>query len=134
MSNFEFTNDKNNFIAVFAFRDDAIADGWAAKPTYCSESLDRATTLEKDNFIIQVISRIDDEKYKADISIWGSDGLSISLLGPKYNFEDIKSGLFRCDNCKAQNVKIKRHSFVGRCCEKCYPEMIKKYEFLGWTN
>jgi len=39
------------------WRDAAVADGWSIKPTYQSEVVEQAASLERDGFHAQVIAR-----------------------------------------------------------------------------
>ena len=146
-----FTNDDKIYREVVAFRDAAIADGWAHHATYQCESEERASRLSKDRFTMQILTRSRDNevldhsrgyhhsihgkwKYEAKVSIWGPDGLGISLIGPIYDMKRIKAGLRRCDACRAEDVDTERYSFAGRCCAKCRPAMAAKYEKPGWDN
>lgn len=148
---FGFTNDDKIYRAVVAFRDAAIADGWTHIPTYQCEPEERASRLSKDGFTMQILTRSRDNevldpsrgyhhsvhgkwKYEAQVSIWGKDGLGVSLIGPVYDMERIKTGVRRCDSCRAEDVDTERYSFAGRCCAKCRPAMAAKYEKPGWHN
>ena len=133
---FGLTNDEKEFNEVSAFREDAIADGWEAKPGSASELIEDYAHLNREGFKMHVLSRKNQGKYKfqAQVSIWGPDGLAIGLLGPSYNWEEIKAGLRRCNNCGKQDVETQRYSFAGRCCAGCRPEMAKTHEYPGWTN
>lgn len=148
---FGFTNDKNVYDEVVAFRDAAIADGWSHHATYQNEPEERASRLSKDGFTMRILTRSRDNevlnpaagihrtmhgkwKYEARVSVWGRDGLGISLIGPVYDMARIKAGLRRCDACRAEDVDTQRYSFAGRCCAKCRPDMAAKYEKPGWDN
>jgi hypothetical protein len=130
-----FTNDKNRIAEVRAWRDAAIADGWASAPTYGErESIDRACKMMRDGFVATCITR---EKagswaYEASLSVWGPDGKSIRLRGPNYNFDEILAGLRSCNNCGATDVETHCYSFAGRCCAACLPAMREKSERPGW--
>jgi hypothetical protein len=81
---FGFTNDEQWYNAAIAYRNAAVHDGWSIRPTYEGhESVERAATLEKDDFTIMILTRdpttsdIGKWKYEASIHIWGPDGLAI---------------------------------------------------------
>lgn len=123
-SQFGFTNDKAKFGAVFAFRDAAVADGWTIRPTYGEgESVDRASTLNRDGYVMMVLTRTHEGpkwKYEADVSIWGPDGLAI-LPPPIYDMAEIKRRGRICLDCGAENVETARGGFAGRSCKACAP-------------
>ncbi len=133
---FGFTNDKEQYDAAIAFRKDAVKDGWSIKPTYITlESIDRASTLEKEGFKCSILTRtnIGKWKYQASVAIWGSDGMVISAPF-KYDWNVIKAGLRRCNTCKKEDVDVFCVGFAGRVCKECLPEQRKKHEYPGWTN
>ena len=145
---FGFTNDPQELEKVISFRDAAIADGWAIKPSYPSESMGRASRLEKEGFIIQVLSRDNTPEskfppnpndrvgikweYEVDIHIWGPDGLIIREPS-SYDWEEIKKGVITCNQCGKEG-KTFRFFFAGRACAECLPALKKKYEKPGWDN
>jgi hypothetical protein len=137
-----FTNDKNVFDKVVAFRDAAIADSWNIEQTYkdqkhCKgEPVESASTLTRENFKMMILTRTENIgkwKYEVEITIWGDDELQIKRP-EEYDWEKIKEGKKICDNCNVKNVKTFRYSFAGRCCEKCLPAMRAKYEHPGWCD
>lgn len=136
---FGFTNDKTQFEAVALWVADAVADGWSIRPTY-NEPVERAATLEKDGFKIQVINRSESNGRKpgnwyseSKISIWGPDRLAIPT--PRfYDFKKLSERLTYCPVCKTSGVETQRFSFAGRCCAKCLPEMQRQHEYPGWTK
>jgi hypothetical protein len=135
---FGFTNDDARLHAAKAYRDAAAADGWSIRSTYGSEDIDRAATLNRESFIMQVLTRDNSEKkgkwkYEAQISIWGPDGLAINPPGI-YDFAEIKARTRRCLYCKAEDVDTERVGFAGRCCANCLPTMRAKIETPGWTS
>src|ERR1700675_3073414 len=100
---FGFTNDDARLHAAQAFRDAAAADGWSMRSTYESESIDRASTLRRDGFTMQVLTRDNSEqkrkwKHEAQISIWGPDGLAIKPPST-YDFAEIMARTRRCGYC-----------------------------------
>lgn len=135
---FGLTNNKDYYDAALAFRQSAIDDGWIARPTYDFESIDRHSTLVKDGFRMHVMSRDNTDKperhkYQASINIWGPDTLCIKP--PKvYDWNFIKEGKLRCNNCNKIVDRIYHYSFAGRCCKECLPEMQKKHEYPGWSD
>lgn len=135
---FGFTNDGARLRAAEAYRDAAVADGWSKRPTYESESIDRACTLNRDGFIMQVLTRDNSEKkrkwkHEAQISIWGPDGLAIPPPA-EYDFAKIKALTRHCMYCKTDDVDTERVGFAGRCCAKCLPDQRKKIERPGWYD
>lgn len=125
---------------VVAFRDAAVADGWSIEPTYGEhESVDRASRLKKDGFLMMILTRTPVEgdffrhRYESEVSIWGPDGLCIAPPS-KYDMEEIRRGLRICEECHATDVETFRVSFAGRCCAKCLPAARKIHEYPGWTK
>ncbi len=120
-----------------AWRDAAVADGWACEPTYGDhESVDRAYRLNHpEGFTAQGLARTGSERSLpvAELHIWGPDGLRIEPPAT-YDMAAIRAGLRRCDNCKATDVSTRRYSFAGRCCDACRPEMARQHEQPGWTK
>jgi hypothetical protein len=135
---FGFTNDDARLRAAQAYRNAAAADGWLLRPTYGSESVERAASLDREGFKMMVLTRDNSEKkgkwkHEAQISIWGPDGLAITP--PEiYDFSEILAGTRRCGYCKTQDVETERVGFAGRCCAKCLPAMRAKIEKPGWTR
>lgn len=113
----------------------AIADGWESSPTYEQEDENRARTLTRDGFQVQVISRDEVAPLKSsfDISGWSPDGLVIAIPMP-YSWERVQAAVRRCNLCGAENVETRRYSFAGRCCQACLPKAREKPEYPGWTN
>jgi len=134
---FGFTNNEELYQQAGVFRDAAAADGWEIEPTYGTESVDRAASLTKDDFVMRVLSRTHEEgskwKYQAEVYIWGPDGLAINPPN-KYDFEAIKEKVESCGYCNAKGVPTQRVGFAGRSCETCLPEQKKIQEYPGWTN
>jgi hypothetical protein len=135
---FGFTNNDARLRAAEAFRDAATADGWSMRATYGSEPIERASTLTRDGYTMQVLTRDNSEKkgkwkHEAQISIWGPDGLAINP--PEiYDFAKLKSLTRHCNYCKTDDVDTQRVGFAGRCCAACLPAMRAKIETPGWTN
>lgn len=129
-----FTNKQSDYDRICTFRDAAVNDGWSIKPTYGTESVDRASSLKKDGFVMMIITRETPHKwkYEANISIWGPDGLGIPSPY-SYDFDKISKSLTTCPVCKAENVETQRFSFAGRCCADCRPKMAAKHEQGNWT-
>ena len=132
---FGYTNDQALFEAAVMWRDAAIADGWDARATYDCEPFERASTLTRNGFVAQIITRKDVGKWKfsATISVWGPDGLAINPPN-KYKWESISEGISTCNYCGATGVETHRVGFAGRVCLKCKPEISKKVEYPGWTK
>jgi len=136
---FGFTNDIARWQAVNAYRDAAATDGWSIRPTYGSESIERAASLERDGFKMMVLSRDNSDqkarkwKYEAQVSIWGPDGLAINPPAT-YDFAKIEALTRHCNYCKADDIETERVGFAGRCCAKCLPSMRAKIETPGWCN
>lgn len=132
---FGLTNDEQELNEVAAFRDAAIADGWTAKPGGSSEPLEVYAHLEKEGFKMHAMCRrnVGKWKFQTSIHIWGPDDLAVDLLGPVYNWDEIKAGLRRCSECGKQDVETQRYSFAGRCCADCRPTMAALHERGNWT-
>jgi hypothetical protein len=133
-----FTNDEARFRAAQELRDAAVADGWSIRPTYGSEDIGRASTLDRDGFKMLVLTREISAtsrkwKYEAAVHIWGPDGLSID--SPQaYDWNLIRGSIRRCGYCKADDVDTQRVGFAGRCCAKCLPAQRARIETPGWTS
>jgi len=108
-------------LQVQKFRDDAVKDGWSINPTYDHESVDSASKLSKDGFVMSILTRTNDlnkypnvnNLYEVDISIWGSDTLAIDVPD-HYDMELIKRICISVIN--AENMLIKHsdiHSLEG---------------------
>lgn len=135
---FGFTNDERNLKAVMQFRDAAVADGWSIRPTYSSEDVSRACTLERDGFKMLILTRDNRMesgrwKFNTEIHMWAPDRLAVAVP-PFYDFEEIVRRTRTCASCKAENVDTQRYSFAGRCCAECLPKMRAATEGPGWCN
>jgi hypothetical protein len=134
-----FTNNPIWIERVRAFVDAAVADGWSREATYTpSESIDRASKLKRDGFVIQVIARDNPEhegayRYEASLNGWGPDGMVIRLPND-YDMEAIRAAVSRCSLCEKAADKTYRYSFAGRCCEACLPAAKAAHEKHGWDN
>jgi hypothetical protein len=132
---FGLSNNPEEYKAAVLFREAAIKDGWNHEPTFPTEPESRHATLERDGFKCHILTRrnVGSFRYRAEVSIWGPDGLAITP--PKvYDWDKIKAGIKRCNYCKKDNVPTQRVGFTGRCCDKCLPSIQKKVEYPGWTN
>ena len=133
---FGFTNDPQRYQATIAFRDAAVRDGWSIRPTYQSLPVENAATLEKDGYLMQVLTLDQPEgkwKYRASIHLWGPDGLQIKP-SEVYDWSQITAGTRTCSACDATDVETKRFSFAGRACKPCLPGMRAETEYQGWTR
>lgn len=122
------------------WREAAIADGWTSKPTYEKESEERASTLQRNGFTAQIITRTPEPKPwnqhpkpEGMVTIWGPDRLSVVTPWP-YDWQHIEAGLRRCMECGAKDVDTQRASFAGRVCSACLAMAKAKYEHPGWNN
>ncbi len=127
---------------VQKFRDDAVKDGWSIKPTYDNlESVDSASKLSKDGFIMSILTRTEDlvkypnikDLYDAEIYIWGPDELRIEVPD-HYDMELIKKNMRKCSNCGKFVDETVCYSFAGRCCNDCLPALRKEFEKPGWCE
>jgi hypothetical protein len=133
---FGLTNDEQEINEVSAFREAAIADGWEAQPGSAAELIEDYAHLSKEGFKMHTMSRrlVNSKfKFQASVHIWGPDGWAIGLLGPIYNWDEIKAGVRRCNECGAEDVETERYSFAGRCCAGCRPKMAAQHERGNWT-
>lgn len=116
---------------------DAVTDGWERTATYGdSESIDRASKLKRDGFVVQVLTREPSERTnKAEYELcgWGPDSLAIRLPHP-YSWEKLQESLTVCGECGKKSTGTQRVGFAGRCCDECLPAARKKHEYPGWTN
>lgn len=133
-----FTDDINIFRATEQFRDDAAADGWSIRATYGSEDISRASKLNRDGFVMQILTRDNSSegrgrKFNACVSIWGPDGLAVAV--PEfYDFAELSRRTRICAYCKREDVATERVGFAGRCCAECLPKMRTAIEQPGWNN
>jgi hypothetical protein len=138
LSEKEIQNKKIEVEKAASFRDAAVLDGWTIKPTYEREPQEYASTLEKDGFLMMVLSRPPIEyshgsyTWDGSVHIFGPDGLAIETP-EEYSWEKIKNGLTVCSKCKKIG-KTKRAGFASRVCDSCLPEAKKELEYPGWTN
>lgn len=119
--------------AALAWRDAAVADGWACAPTYAHEHIDSAFTLTKGGWHAHGIARPADFKETAgsgSISVWAPDGMHVQA--PRlYDMAALQAGLRYCENCDTHDVDTQRYSFAGRCCSKCRPLLAAIHERPG---
>ena len=130
------TDDAEHIEAVRTFIAAAVTDGWLIAPTYGSESVERAATLEREGFKMQALMRDDGDKpgyrYQAQIHMWGPDGLSIHPAST-YDWPEIQASCRTCNLCGKKDTETFRYSFAGRCCEACVPKARAEYERGNWT-
>jgi hypothetical protein len=134
-------NNIEHLQQVQKFRDDAVKDGWSIKPTYNHESVESASHLYKDGFVISILTRTNDLRlypnvnnlYEVEISIWGPDGLAIEPPR-EYDMKKIIDGMRFCKYCGKTDVDTFRYSFAGRCCKECLPALREEYEQPGWCD
>lgn len=129
--------NKQEYDRVSEYRDAAVADGWLIKPTYSTEDVNRAATLEKDGFKMMIITRQLPEgrtkDYSVSMAVYGPDGLIIEP--PKvYSMTEIVRRVNYCKHCDSHDVKTHRYSFAGRACASCLPGLKNKHEKPGWTR
>lgn len=135
---FGFTNKVELLRAAEQFRDAAKSDGWEMRATYGSESIERASTLERDGWSMMVLTRNNEsegrgKKYEAAVHIWAPDRLAVEV--PEfYDFAELRRRTRVCSHCKTQDVDTQRYSFAGRCCEVCLPKMRAATEQPGWCD
>ena len=135
---FGFTNDPAFLAAVEAFRDAAVSDGWAIRPTYTSEPQQRASTLEREGFKMSILTRTRNKEwqkyaFETHACAWGPDGLALRLHAP-YSWEQFKAAMTSCNYCGATGVQVERVGFAGRCCAACIPTVRPCIEYPGWTR
>ena len=138
-SEFGFSNNAVDLESVRRWVADAVADGWEISPTYQTEPVESAATLDRDGFRVMALMRDRGEnrdrryRYEAKVSAWGPDGLAISVPA-KYDFALVEKAVRRCGECGNEDVDTQRVGFAGRVCARCLPEARKKHEYPGWTN
>lgn len=139
---FGYTNDPDVIAAVRAWRDAALADGWASTPAYANEDEASACKLLRDGWYASVLTREarpggawDSRhwKYWTHVSVWGPDRLCVVPPDP-YSFDALVAGLRTCGACGKTDVDTQRVGFAGRCCVACLPEQRRLHEYPGWTN
>ena len=132
-----FGNKVDALESVRRFCTDAVADGWAVKPTYNSEPVDSAFTLDRDGFKVMGFARDHGaqarKRYETSISGWGPDGLAIKLPNT-YDWSAIASAVRTCGRCGATVDRTFRFSFAGRSCSACLPAARAECEKPGWDN
>jgi hypothetical protein len=134
-----FSNDVADLEAVRQWVATAVADGWQIEPTYQTEPVESAATLDKGGFRAMALMRDRGEnhdrryRYEAKVSAWGPDGLAISVPAT-YDFALIEKAVRRCGECGREDVDTQRVGFAGRTCADCLPAARKKHEYSGWTN
>lgn len=135
--------EKRLYDLAVQFRAAAIADGWEAVPLYHNEGMNRATSLKRDSFYMQIVTRRGKGgfKYTSSVRIWGPDGLAI-MPTKEYSWEAIVAGLRTCDNCEASDIETSQYKctvspgvhFAGRVCEKCFSALKAEHERSEWLN
>jgi hypothetical protein len=135
-----FSNDADALETVRQWVAAAVADGWAISPTYQTESVDSAATLDKDGFQALVLTRDRGEgadgkryRYEAKVSAWGPDRLAINVPR-KYDFALMQQATKHCAECGKDGVDTQRVGFAGRVCADCLPKTQKQHEYPGWTS
>ena len=116
------------------FIKDAIADGWSIKPTYGDhEFVERAASLEKDDYKLMVMNRIKENYADQSIHGWGPDGLAITV-DIEYDWEQIQDAIHICGKCHKKVSHVQRVGFAGRVCVDCLADAQEKHEYPGWTK
>ncbi len=128
---------------VHKWREAAIANGWAARPTYENhETVEEACTLEKDGWVAMLLSRPAAEvpwkpgtmrPPQTSISIWGPDKLSVERVVP-FDMAQIEKNARKCAACGAEDVDTRRVAFCNRVCLDCLPSERKRLETPGWCD
>ena len=121
-----------------AFRDAAVADGWAIKPTYRHEAQHSAATLERDGWHMSVLTRTDSEftfgpSSMGSVSLWGPDKLHVETP-VAYSMEALEKGLRDCGYCDREGVDTFQVAFASRVCAECLPEQKKIQEWTSATS
>ncbi len=133
-----YTNDPAQLAAAEAWRMAAIADGWAAQPTYEGhEPIESACTLVRDGFQAHTITRTKKAgakwPFQAKVSVWGPDGLAVRAP-TIYDWGKLLAGTQHCNYCHADGVETQRVSFAGRSCAACLREQQARLERPGWDD
>lgn len=130
---------------VVQYRDEMVADGWSIEPTYGSEPVESASRLKRQGFVSLILTRdkgpVEDReprnkglrRYEAQVSIWGPDGLAITVPYP-YSFAACVANTRKCSGCKATEVPTERVGFAGRVCASCLPDARRRIETPGWCD
>ncbi|WP_298800045.1 hypothetical protein [uncultured Devosia sp.] len=118
---------------ALAWRESAIRDGWASRPTYGHEPEHQAFSLDRAGFHVSGLARpaTEDTVGSGHIECWGPDGLHIAVA-ETYDWPAILDGVTTCGYCHKTGVDTKRVGFAGRCCASCLPDMRKAIETPGW--
>lgn len=113
----------------------AIADGWATRPTYQNEPIERAMTLVRAGWHVSTLRRPPEGRRKGEVSLsmWADDGLTINAP-IVYNWEELLQLKRVCNYCQTRDVDTERVGFAGRCCVQCLPAQRKRIETPGWTS
>ena len=115
---------------IVAWRDAAVADGWSITPTYNSEGIDRASTLDRDGWKALILTRSERD---CDVVVWSSDRLVVTH-GTIYSFEELKRNERLCSNCGSTEIATVRIGFAGRVCPTCREKLKPIIEYSGWCN
>ncbi len=132
-----FTNDLQRMVDARNFRDAAAADHWTMEPMYANESVDSASKLTREGFVLQILTRTNPlprkYHYCVSVSLWGPDHLAI-IPPYVYSWEEIQKGLRHCNECGADDRDTVRAGFATRVCGDCVVETRKRLEFPGWCD
>lgn len=141
------TNSDDEYKAVIAWRNAALADGWTLAATYegIEPSTSYGTISKEGGWTGHVCARVATEmqsrvpwygnkwKYSARVTLWGPDGLDVPAR-EVYDWAAIVAGLRTCAACGKKDVPTQRYSFAGRCCADCRPTMAAQHEQPGWCD
>lgn len=119
-----------------AYRDAAVADGWSLRATYEHEAVERAASLERDGWVMLIISRAprdDTEMPTSSVCIWAPD--KAQIRPPlTYDFAAMTAATKVCTQCKAEGVETKRLAFASRVCAACEESYARTHMGPGWCE
>lgn len=145
-------------IIAATWRDAAIADGWAMRPTYAGEEMHNACTLEREGYSAQILTRgnrlpkdEDDRDSRlggGEVHCWAPDTLQIKVPLVYPGWQYFLDAVVTCPHChRGPNrwffgstegniapVVTKRYHFAGRACDECRPALRAATETPGWCD
>ena len=121
---FGFSDDPARHAAGIAWRDAAIADGWAAHPACPTEPVTSAAVLvHPENYTAHVITRVlagPGYAYETSVWVWGPDRLALDPPN-RYDMAAIRRAVRTCNYCGKTDCATVRVGFAGRACRTCQP-------------
>lgn len=134
-----FKSTEEDHVRTDAWREAAIADGWAHEPLYPThEGENRACKLTREGWVAFVMTRRNEGTpnrsfSQADVTVWGPDGLQVVVPGV-YGWDSLQAAFNTCMYCKKSGIPTERVGFAGRTCAACLDEQRARVERPGWRS